>query len=109
MLEEADCGIAFEPSNDEELAAAAERLAAAPAEERRRLGENGRRYVLEHFDRRVLAHDYLEILERVRADSTGDADERPERLRRRARRRPGGPASACGRMSRAADRPRRSA
>ena len=68
MLEEADCGIAFEPSNDEELAAAAERLAAAPAEERRRLGENGRRYVLEHFDRRKLAHDYLEILERVRAD-----------------------------------------
>ena len=68
MLDEADCGIAFEPSNDEELAAAAERLAAAPAEERRRLGENGRRYVLEHFDRRMLAHDYLEILERVRAD-----------------------------------------
>jgi len=68
MLKEADCGIAFEPSNDEELAAAAERLAAAPPEERRRLGENGRRYVLEHFDRRALAHDYLEVLERVRAD-----------------------------------------
>ena len=68
MLDEADCGIAFEPSNDEELAAAAERLAAAPPEERRRLGENGRRYVLEHFDRRRLAHDYLEVLERVRAD-----------------------------------------
>jgi glycosyltransferase involved in cell wall biosynthesis len=68
MLHEADCGIAFEPSNEKELAAAAERLAAAPADERRRLGENGRRYVLEHFDRRRLAHDYLEILERVRAD-----------------------------------------
>ena len=68
MLDEADCGIAFEPSNDEELAAAAERLAAASPEERRRLGENGRRYVLEHFDRRKLAHDYLEVLERVRAD-----------------------------------------
>jgi glycosyltransferase involved in cell wall biosynthesis len=67
MLEEADCGIAFEPSNDAELAAAAERLAAASADERRRLGRNGRRYVLEHFDRRRLAHDYLEILERVRA------------------------------------------
>ena len=38
MLEEADCGVAFEPSNDEELVAAAERLAAAPADERRRLG-----------------------------------------------------------------------
>jgi len=68
MLREADCGIAFEPSNDEELAAAAEQLAAAPAQERRRLGENGRRYVLEHFDRRKLAHDYLEVLERVRVD-----------------------------------------
>ena len=68
MLEEAGCSIAFEPSNDEELMAAAERLAAAPAAERRRLGENGRRYVLERFDRRKLAHDYLEILERVRAD-----------------------------------------
>ncbi len=67
MLAEADCGVAFEPSSDEELAAAAERLAAAPAVERRRLGENGRRYVLERFDRRRLAHDYLEILERVRS------------------------------------------
>jgi glycosyltransferase involved in cell wall biosynthesis len=68
MLREADCGVAFEPSNDEELAAAAQRLAAAPLEERRRLGENGRRYVLERFDRRKLAHDYLDVLERVRAD-----------------------------------------
>ena len=68
MLEEADCGIAFEPSNDEALVAAAEQLAAASPEERRRLGENGRRYVLEHFDRRKLAHDYLAILERVRTD-----------------------------------------
>ena len=68
MLEEADCGLAFEPSNDAELAAAAERLADAPAEERRRLGRNGRRYVLEHFDRRRLAHQYLEVLERVHTD-----------------------------------------
>jgi glycosyltransferase involved in cell wall biosynthesis len=68
MLEDADCGVAFEPSNDKALAAAAEDLAAAPAEERRRLGRNGRRYVLEHFDRRTLAHDYTEILERVCAD-----------------------------------------
>ncbi len=68
MLEEADCGIAFEPSNAEALAAAAEQLAAASPVERRRLGENGRRYVLEHFDRRKLAHDYLEVLGRVRAD-----------------------------------------
>jgi glycosyltransferase involved in cell wall biosynthesis len=68
MLREADCGIAFEPSNDEELATAAEQLAAASPQERRRLGENGRRYVLAHFDRRKLAGAYLEVLERVRAD-----------------------------------------
>ncbi len=67
MLDEADCGIAFEPSNDEELAAAAVRLAATSTDERRRLGRNGRGYVLERFERRKLAHDYLEILDRVRA------------------------------------------
>ena len=71
MLEEADCGIAFEPSNDEALAAAAMRLADAGADELRRLGENGRRYVLERFDRRRLAHDYLEVLASVRARHLG--------------------------------------
>ena len=66
LLTKADCGLAFEPDNDAELAAAVVALAddrAACA----RLGANGRRYVLEHFERRTLARDYLEILERVRA------------------------------------------
>jgi len=67
MLLEADCGIAFEPGNDAELAAAVVRLADDRAEGAR-LGANGRRYVLERFERRRLAHEYLEILERVRAD-----------------------------------------
>jgi glycosyltransferase involved in cell wall biosynthesis len=64
LLTEADCGLAFEPGNDAELAAAVLTL----ADDRAgcaRLGANGRRYVLEHFDRRTLAYDYLEILERV--------------------------------------------
>lgn len=64
LLRAADCGIAFEPGNDAELAAAALRLA-ADRDECRRLGANGRRYMLEHFDRRQLARDYLDILERV--------------------------------------------
>ena len=67
MLDEAACGVAFEPSNDAELAAAAVRLADDRAE-CARMGEAGRRYVLEHFDRRLLAHDYLAILERVRRE-----------------------------------------
>ncbi len=66
MLGAADCGIAFEPGNAVELAAAAVRLADDRAEGAR-LGASGRRYVLEHFERRALAHDYLGILGRVRA------------------------------------------
>lgn len=67
IIAAADCGIVFAPDDDAALAAAAERLADDP-EEGRRLGGNGRRYVLEHYDRRGLAQDYLAILERVRAD-----------------------------------------
>jgi glycosyltransferase involved in cell wall biosynthesis len=65
LLSEADCGIAFEPDNDAELATAVLTLADDRAE-CARLGANGRRFVLEHFDRRTLAYDYLGILERVR-------------------------------------------
>ncbi len=67
LLTEADCGIAFEPGNDAELAGAVLELVGDRAE-CARLGANGRRYVLEHFDRRTLAHQYLEILDGVRAD-----------------------------------------
>jgi glycosyltransferase involved in cell wall biosynthesis len=66
LLNKADCGLAFEPDNDAELAAAVVALADDRAE-CARLGANGRRYVLEHFERRTLARDYLEVLERVRA------------------------------------------
>lgn len=64
LLERADCGLAFEPDNDAELATAVVQLA-DDREEARRLGRNGRAYVLERFDRRTLARDYLSILERV--------------------------------------------
>ena len=67
IIRAADCGIVFAPGDDAALAAAVERLADDP-EEGRRLGRNGRRFVLEHYDRRTLAHDYLAILERVHAD-----------------------------------------
>jgi glycosyltransferase involved in cell wall biosynthesis len=67
IIAAADCGIVFTPGDDAALAAAVERLADDP-EEGRRLGRNGRRFVLEHYERRRLAQDYLEILERVRAE-----------------------------------------
>jgi colanic acid biosynthesis glycosyl transferase WcaI len=68
MLREADCGVAFEPGSGAELAAAAARLADDP-DEASRLGTNGRRYVLERFDRRELAREYLAVLLRVCADA----------------------------------------
>jgi glycosyltransferase involved in cell wall biosynthesis len=67
IIAAADCGIVFAPGDDAALTAAVERLADDP-EEGRRLGRNGRRFVLEHYERRGLAQDYLEILERVRAE-----------------------------------------
>jgi glycosyltransferase involved in cell wall biosynthesis len=67
LVEEAGCGIPFEPDNDAELVAAIERMVADPAETRR-MGERGRRYMLAHFDRRQLAHRYLAVLQRVRSE-----------------------------------------
>jgi glycosyltransferase involved in cell wall biosynthesis len=66
LVEEAQCGLPFEPEDDAGLVAAVERLAADPAGARR-MGENGRRYVIERFDRRELARRYLAVLQRVRS------------------------------------------
>ena len=62
MLREADCGLVFEPEDEHGLVAALEQLAADP-ELARRLGANGRAYVLPRFERRALAADYLRRLE----------------------------------------------
>lgn len=70
LVEEAGCGLAFTPEDDAGLVAAIERLAADP-EAARRMGQAGRRYVLAHFDRRVLARRYLEVLQRVRTEHGG--------------------------------------
>jgi glycosyltransferase involved in cell wall biosynthesis len=66
IIEAADCGIVFAPDDDDALAGAVERLADDP-EEGRRLGRNGRRYMLEHYERGRLARDYLAILKRAHA------------------------------------------
>jgi glycosyltransferase involved in cell wall biosynthesis len=60
LLEESGAGICIEPENVEQLVAAIVRLADS-AELARQLGDNGRRYVQAHFDRRVLAERYAEV------------------------------------------------
>jgi glycosyltransferase involved in cell wall biosynthesis len=64
ILEEAGAGLAITPESATELAAAVVRLA-GDTTLARRLGERGRAHVEAQFDRRVLAKQYLEILERT--------------------------------------------
>ena len=64
ILNAAKAGLVIEQGNDEALAAAIVRLS-QDAELRRRLGANGRRYVVENFSREQTARRYLEVLERA--------------------------------------------
>lgn len=61
ILSEADGGVTIEPGNAEELVAAVEQL--RDGETRRRLGENGRAYVVEEFDWETIAGEYVETVD----------------------------------------------
>jgi glycosyltransferase involved in cell wall biosynthesis len=61
-VSEADCGRTVPPEDAQALAAAIRSLAAAPAEERARLGANARAYVEQHHDYARLAQRLADIL-----------------------------------------------
>ncbi len=61
LLESASAGVFVEPENSAALADAIAALARDP-ESRSKYGENGRRFVSEHYDKRVLAERYLALL-----------------------------------------------
>jgi glycosyltransferase involved in cell wall biosynthesis len=63
MVAESGCGISVPPEDPQALAGAVRRLMQTPADERARMGENGRSYVLAHHDYRVLARRFLDSLE----------------------------------------------
>lgn len=64
LLAEAGAGFAIPPQDTDALVKALERLA-ADRQLAAALGEAGRAFVVERFDRRKLARDYLEFVERV--------------------------------------------
>ncbi len=64
LVEQSGAGICIQPENAEELAAAVRRLH-VDAGERRKMGEAGRRFVAENFDRKMLAARYLDLLAEV--------------------------------------------
>jgi glycosyltransferase involved in cell wall biosynthesis len=62
IVTEAKCGFTVEPENPTAFAEAVSRLRALSAEERRQLGDNGRRFVVENHDYGVLARRFLEAV-----------------------------------------------
>jgi glycosyltransferase involved in cell wall biosynthesis len=72
IVTEAQAGLVIEPENAASLAAAARRLAEDSALTRQ-LGENGRRHVTAHFDRRVLARRFEGVLLALQGERGGEA------------------------------------
>lgn len=66
LIERAQCGLCFEPEDEAGLVRELLTLADDPGL-RSKLGESGFCYVHDHFDREVLADQYLELLEEVAA------------------------------------------
>lgn len=64
LLESGNCGVFVEPEDPESLARSVRRLA-ADEQLRNELGERGRAFVEENYDRAVLARRYLSIIEDV--------------------------------------------
>jgi glycosyltransferase involved in cell wall biosynthesis len=63
-LRRSDCGLVVPPQDPEALAEAICRLADRPAL-RERMGNNGRRYVVEHFSKAAALARYLALFENV--------------------------------------------
>ncbi|HTI34116.1 MAG TPA: glycosyltransferase family 4 protein [Miltoncostaea sp.] len=64
MVERAGCGVAVPPEDGEAMAGAIRALAADP-EGARAMGERGRAYALEHYDRTRLAARFVAVVESV--------------------------------------------
>jgi glycosyltransferase involved in cell wall biosynthesis len=64
LVETANCGIYVEPENPEAIAAAIRSLMDQP-EKLKTMGANGYKYASEHFDRTVLAKQYVQYMQLV--------------------------------------------
>jgi glycosyltransferase involved in cell wall biosynthesis len=61
LIREGKCGLAFEPENDDDLCNRIIELHESD-DLRETLGENGLRYVIEHFDRTAIAEQFWQLL-----------------------------------------------
>lgn len=74
LLRAAKAGVCIEPEQADELATCVLELSQNP-ERCQQLGRNGRRYVMEHFDRIVLARKLASVLETVGRGTVLEAEE----------------------------------
>jgi glycosyltransferase involved in cell wall biosynthesis len=63
IVAESGCGFTVPPENPDAIVRALRQLAALSPEERKRMGDKGREYVVRHHDYSVLARRFLECLE----------------------------------------------
>ncbi len=63
IVKEANCGIAVEPENPQAIADAINKLINTPKEELEIMGKNGKNYVIENHDYKILAKRFLNIIE----------------------------------------------
>ncbi len=80
LIQAAQAGICIQPEQADELAACVLELSENP-ELCRQLGKNGRKYVIEHFDRTVLARKLTSVIETVGLGSSLQEDEMPISVR----------------------------
>ena len=64
ILDASGGGVAVDPGRSDQLADAVLRIQADPSEAAR-MGERGRKYVIEHFDRAALSDKYLDFLKQM--------------------------------------------
>lgn len=62
---EASCGLSVEPENAAAIAGAMEKLCQMSEEERRQIGANGKRFVLENHTYSVLAQRFIDCLKKI--------------------------------------------
>ena len=65
IIKEAGCGITIEPESPNEINKAIEKIMALSQEERDKMGQNGRRYVLENHTYEILSQQFTNIITSV--------------------------------------------
>lgn len=62
LVSEYDCGIECDPSNIEDVMNSIQKIVSLSPEQRNRIGENGRKAILDHFTYGKLAHEFIESI-----------------------------------------------